>query len=202
MNASDLFKSIKKSFTVSRVVDFDDLDLHITLEPVTASEELKILEACMNFEGGAFMSELKRSSLAFSIKKINNYDIPNDFVEYPDEKGKIVKETKYIFLTKQIDSFPVALRDILFEAFNDLQLEIESIVSSKAKFERFHIQNVPEESKTETIGIPKGFKKVEESKTEPEIENETDRLNQQVNKEKEEVEASMYEALNKAETKR
>ena len=198
---TDLFKNIKKSFTVSKVIEFGDFNIQFTLEPLTSMEELKVLEACNGRDGGAFISELKRSTLAYAIKKINDIEFTDDIIEYPDDKGKILKETKYVFMVKQIDALPAAFRDTLFEVFDNLQLEMESIVSSKAKFERFKINFVPEDIKPASdAGVPQGFRKIVEP-DEPfeDTMDETDRLNQQVKKEAEQVQLGMASAEYQAE---
>jgi hypothetical protein len=196
------FAGIKKTFTVQRKVDFEDFGLSIVLEPLTALEEVMVLEACTQKEGGAFIAELKRSSLAYAIKEINEFKFYDKDIEYPDENGKPVNESKYLFLVRYIEEWPVALRDALFDAFNDIQLEIEDIVAKKTKFKRFGVAPaaVSPEVKRE-MGIPEGFKKVEEPK-EPEPENETERLNQQVKREEEMVERHRASEMASAESKK
>lgn len=191
MDLKNLFKHIKKTFSIKKNVDFEEFNLHFIMEPITTAEEMRIFEACKGYEGGAFMAELKRSSVAYAIKRINDIDLSEDFVEYEDDSGKKVAETKYLFLIRQIDTWPVGLRDLLFDAFNEMQLEVDSLVTNKSKFERFHVQAPPVEEEIKIkaeAGIPQGFKKVEEPKG-PEPENETDRLNQRVKEEAEMVEA-------------
>jgi len=197
-NLNDLFKSIKKAFTVKKVVDFDEFELHFELEALTSMEELKVLEACAGREGGAFLSELKRSTLAYSIKKINGAEFINDIVEYPDDKGQVVKESKYLFMVKQIDIVPSTFRDSLFEAYNDIQLELEDLVNKNVKFEKFKIQIPQTDAPVTDANIPKGFRKIEEPK-EPEPTDETERLNQQVKREAEQVEMGLAESLAKKE---
>jgi len=194
---NELFKDIKKSFAIQKRVDFDELNLHFLMEPLTALEELKLLETLQTAEGGIFVAELKRGTLAFALKKINDMEFLNDIVEYVDDKGNPIKETKYIFLKNQIDTWPVALRDLLFEAFNDMQLELDKMVQTKSKFERFSIQTLPEKMEKTAVdkSIPEGFVRVEESKAE-EL-NETDRLNARVKKEEEQVEDGMGQTLDK-----
>ena len=199
MNLNDLFKSIKKTFTVKKMVDFDDFDLHFELGSVTAMEEMKIFEACAGREGGAFLSELKRSTLAHAIKRINDIEF-GDIVEYPGDDGKVIKESKYLFMVKQIDVLPSALRDKLFDAFNNLQEEVENIIDKKSKFERFKIQNIPDTTTPAgEAGIPKGFRKIKEPEEPVEPMDETERINQQVKKEAEMVEAGMSSTLSEAE---
>jgi hypothetical protein len=198
MDLKNLFDTIKKTFTVQRKVDFDDMDLHVVLEPLTALEEVMVLEACNPKEGGAYIAELKKNSLAFSIKEINEFKFYDRDIEYPDENGKVINESKYLFLAHQIETWPVALRDALFDAFNDIILEVEDIITKKTKFKRFGAAapvTVETDSEKQSAGIPAGFRKIEEPK-EPEPANETERLNQQVKKEAEMVESHMVtEAL-------
>jgi hypothetical protein len=197
----NFFSSIKKTFTVQRKVDFEDLNLHITLEPLTALEEVMVLEACTPKEGGAFIAELKRSSLAYAIKEINEFKFYDKDIEYPDENGNPINESKYLFLVRYIDEWPIALRDALFDAFNDIQLEIEDMISKKTKFKRFGAAPVVVSETKKEAGIPAGFKKVEEPK-EPEPVNETERLNQQVKREAEMVEGHMSAEMARAENRK
>lgn len=187
MNLKNLFKDIKKSFIVTKTVDFDEADLHFVMEPLTTLEEVKVLEACQGSEGPVFLSELKRSSLAYGIRKINDLDFSDEVIEYEDDNGKPVKESKFVYLRKQIDLWPSSLRDILFEAFSDMQVEIDSLVKEKARFKKFPINIIPEKLGKEEAGVPKGFKKIKEPESEP--GNETDLLNSQVRKEQEQAEA-------------
>jgi hypothetical protein len=197
MNLNDLFKKVKKAFTVQRVVDMDEFDLHMVLEPLTSAEEIKVLESCTGFDGGAFVAQLKRGSLAYSIKKINDIDFYDEVLEYVDDEGNSLKETKYIFITRQIDKMPSALRDALFEAFTNMQYEVEALVSKNVKFERFTTQNIQEEMASQEVGVPKGFRKIDKPADEEPV-NETERLNQQVSKEAEQVEMGMSETFNNA----
>jgi hypothetical protein len=198
----DFFAKIKKTFTVQRKVDFDDMDLHVILEPLTALEEVMVLEACTQKEGGAFIAELKRSSLAYAIKEINEFKFYDKDVGYPDTDGTPINESKYLFLIRYIDEWPVALRDALFDAFNDIQLEVEDMISKKTKFKRFGTAPAVEVTGTKKeAGIPAGFRKIEEPK-EPEPLNETERLNQQVKQEAEMVEGHMSAEMARAEDKK
>ena len=75
----------------------------------------------------------------------------------------ILSESKYIFLHRQIEQWPSALRDILFIAYNDLQAELEKKVTDRVKFEKFIVQEPAQEIKPETKNnIPEGFRKIED----------------------------------------
>jgi len=204
MDLKNLFSTIKNTFNVKRIVEFDDL--HIIMEPLNTPEEMKILEACSG-TGDGYISQLKKSSLAFAIRVIGVKDETGKFndTEFRDEvvehlvDDKVVKESKYLYMLHHIESWPVPFRDILFEAFDDMLLEIESIINKKVRFERFNIQTVPENTKREEPGVPAGYKKVKEP--EEEAITDAEKLNHQVKKEAEEMEEDMNrkteDALNK-----
>jgi len=196
MDLKNLFSTIKNTFNVKKTVEFDDL--HIIMEPLNTIEEMKVLEACSG-SGDGYISQLKKSSLAFAIRvigvkdetgKFNDTEFRNETVEFVEEDDKVVKESKYLFMLHHIDSWPVEFRDVLFEAFNDMLVEIEDTINKKVKFERFSIQTVPENTKREEPGVPVGYKKVEESAEEDAL-TDAEKLNRQVKKETEQVEADM-----------
>jgi hypothetical protein len=183
-----LLKSIKQQFTLSKKIDFDEMGISITIETITTLEELKVLEAIKDFEGGSYMEALKKSSLAYAIKKINDITFDEDLVEYDGDDGKPVKESKYLFLLHQIEGWPSAIRDVLIVAFNNLNLELESKVNQNVKFEVFTVQPEPETAKIhKDVNAPEGFKVLEKVE-EPEGElTETEKINKQVEKELEQA---------------
>jgi hypothetical protein len=185
---NELLKSIKKSFTLQKKVEFEDLQISIILEPLTAMEELKVLEACKDFEGGSYIESLKKSSLAYSIKQINDIVFNDLEVDYEDDKGNPVKESKYLFLLHQVENWPAAIRDVLFDAFNNLHSELEARVSSKAKFERFTAQQPVEELAKQDAGAPEGFRKLE---NEEEPEDEVAMLEKRVKEEQEQAQTEI-----------
>lgn len=197
MNLNELFKNVQKSFTIQKVVSVEGYNIEFLLESLTSEEELKILEACANLEGGAFIVQLKRSTLAYAIKRINDMDFTAPIIEYEDENGKKIKETKYKCLSKQIDAMSTALRDLLFEAFNNIQLEVEAKVNKSVKFDRFTLQEAPKKQDLKEVGIPEGFRKIDESKAPLEDMNETEKLNQTVKEEERLVETFMSNSADK-----
>ena len=200
MDLKNLLVTIQNTFKVKKEVEFDNL--HIVMEPLNTTEEMKVVEACAD-SGTNYVAQLKKSSLAYAIRilgakdpqtgKYDDIDFKDDIVEYPDETetGKMVKETKYLFLLRYVEAWPVAFRDEMFDAFNDMLLELEDIISKKVKFERFNIQTLPEGTKREEPGVPAGFKKVEEPPEEDEPLTDAEKLSRQVKKEGELVEADM-----------
>jgi hypothetical protein len=190
---NELFKSIKKTFTLQKKVDFEELKISIILESLTAMEELMVLEACKDYEGGVYLEAIKKSSLAYSIKQINDMHNPDKIeeivfnepeVNYEDDQGKPQKESKYLFLLHQIESWPAAVRDVLFDAFNNLHVQLEVLVNSKTKFERFTVQQPAEETKEENV--PGGFRKLDKE-AEPIEETEVEKLNKRVAEEQAEA---------------
>jgi hypothetical protein len=168
MDLKSLFLTIKNTFNVKKTVEFDDL--RIIMEPLNTLEEMKVLEACSG-SGDGYISQLKKSSIAFAIRaigvkdangKFTDTEFKDDVVEYTGDDNKPIKETKYLFMLHQIEAWPVAFRDSIFVAFNDMLLELEDLIEKKVKFERFSIQTVPESMKREEpTEVPKGFKKIE-----------------------------------------
>jgi hypothetical protein len=158
----NLFENIRQRFSIKRVIDFEGYDLSITIQPLTSIEELKVIEACKDVEGVLYLESLKKSSLAFAIRRVNDLVFESTDVEYEDNEGKLVVESKYLFLLRQIESWPAALRDTIFEAFNNMTVELEYTLARKTKYERFQVQPSPEEKISEENTAPKGFVKVEE----------------------------------------
>lgn len=162
-NMKNLFDILKKSFTIQKKIEIEDIGLTIILEPITTAEEINALEAIKDLNGNAFMDGLKKNTIAYSIKKINDIEFQDSIIDYEDDNGKKVSESKYIFLHRQIEQWPSALRDILFIAYNDLQAELEKKVTDRVKFEKFIVQEPAQEIKPETKNnIPEGFRKIED----------------------------------------
>lgn len=155
----DLFLGIKNLFTIRKRVEFPGVV--IEMEPLTTQEELKVLEACKDYDKSSYIEELKKCTLAYSIKKINEVVLEED-LEYEGDNGEIVKESKYLFILRQLDTWPSAIRDVVFDAFNNMLLELEDKVSKQAKFERFEPPQVPIVPVKNEPVIPEGFKKIEE----------------------------------------
>lgn len=188
MDLSKVFSDIKKSFTISRTVDFDDYDLHLVLEPLTTTEELKVLASCGDLEGAEYIEGLKKSSLAFSIKRINDVDLSPDEFEYTDDNGSKKKVSKFIMLSEQIGQWPASVRDVLFEAYNNLQLELEEKVKKSAKFERFRTEEDIEEE--EKSVVRKKFKRITESNS-TEGMTDVEKMNRQVEEEVDDAQAHL-----------
>lgn len=183
----DIFSKIKKDFTIKKSVDFPEFNLHIELESPTSIEELKIMEACKPAEGAEYLDALKKNTLAISIKKINDIDLTIDEIEYSDEEGQPKTMTKYLFMLEQLEGWPTALKDILFQAFSDMQNELEHKINTNVKFERFNLTTVPEQEKTS------GMKVIKEAEEEEGM-TEVDKQARQVEREIDEADRRMAQA--------
>jgi hypothetical protein len=145
MQLDAVLKNIKQTYMTRKKVDFEDANLHFELEPITADEEIKIMAYCKDYQGSEYIDALKRSSLACTIKKINDNDLSVVDVSYIEENKPITK-TKFLFMLDYIGKWPTSFIDILFTAYYEMQQEIEAKVNGSAKFERFQLAEKPQES--------------------------------------------------------
>lgn len=159
MDLGNLFQDIEKAFRIRRDVDFDDAGIHITLETPSSSDESKVLEAVKEFEGAAYIDNLKVHTLAIAIRKINEYSFEAKEVDIPAEDGGTVKQSRYLYLRGQVAKWPVALRDFLFTIFNNMQAELEDKIKENTKFEMYS-QPVEAPPSTEEQ-LPGDLKKVD-----------------------------------------
>ena len=173
MDIHEVLTGIRKTFTKSKIVEMKELGLSFKIEPLTSEEELKVLEACKDIEGVQYISGVKRYSLAYAIKKLNEIIIGDD-ISY-EENGQKKSKSKFLYMAEQLGRWPSSLVDLLFEAYTNLQLEVESSIRSNAKFE-FFTPSVPIKEP-----VADKFKRVEEK--EDEGETETEKLNKVVEKE-------------------
>lgn len=173
---NNLLKTIKSSFSKRKKVDFEESNLHFELEPLNSLDEMKVMEACKDIEGAAYIEALKKNSLACSIKKVNDMDFSGPDVTYTDENGKEQEKSTFLFMTEFLSEWPSSLIDVLFEAFTDMQTELEAKLKKDVKFERFIISEKPEEDQ------PEKFRKIKENENVPEM-TETERLDKKVKEE-------------------
>lgn len=184
MNLQEAFNNIKQSFMVTRDVDLGGTN--ITLVPLTAEEEIKVMESCKEFEGSMYLVEFKRHTLAYSIRKVDNVEVSAE-VDVTGDDGKPARMTRVLFILKMLQQWDSTLRDTLYEAYSDLLLELDAKVSAKAKFNRFAVARKSLTAGKEEEVIP-GFKKVEESKADM---TEAERMSERVKQESDKVQMSM-----------
>ena len=149
MDVLDVLQQVKTTFSKRKKIDFDEYNISFELAPTTSLEELKVLEACKDTDGAEYIEAVKKHTLAFSVKKINDVEFGNEDVEYDDDNGKSVTVSKYVFMLRQVEEWPASLRDLLFEAFVQMQDELERDVRKKAKFDRIQVMSYNEEGEDE-----------------------------------------------------
>ena len=151
MNLDTIFQDVEKKFVIRRDVDFDDLDIHITLQTPSTDEELKITEACSDFDGASYIDQLKTHSVAMSIRRINTVEFKTDEVEYDDENGEKQKKSRFLFLLEKVKKWPGPIKEKLFEIYTNMHEELEDKINKSAKFEHFQVASAPaEEEKDES----------------------------------------------------
>lgn len=155
MNLNDVLASIQKTFKPRRRVDFEDMGLHIDIEPLTSIEELKVMEIVRSLEGSEYMESLKRNSLAYAIKSINEINLDGDVIKY-EENGKTVTKSKFLYMQEYLGQFPSSILDNLFGIYSNVIQEAESIITKKMKFDLFEPTPDTEESKKEESSKPSG----------------------------------------------
>ena len=185
---NDILAKIQKSFKIRRSVDFDDIDLHIDMEPLTSVEEVKVIEAVRDFEGAEYLEAMKRFSLAFAIKRINGMTFGEGETVTEEVDGKIVSKSKFLVLREYVAKWPTAFINSLFDSYSNILEEAADYVKKSMKFKEYKMAEPPEPEKEQEA--PAGMKVVKES-TEPETEAEA--LQQQVEKEIDQANAAMAE---------
>jgi len=184
MDLNSLCKKMSNDLNIFRDVEFSEIGIRIRLEPPTSDEEIKILSGCVDLEGHEYINGIKVCSLAYAIKSINEFKLEdNKEYEYTDDNGDKSKLSKYLYLKKMVGSWPPPIRDTLFEAFTNMQDEMDDKVKGMAKFKRFVVTK-PEKNVKNT------YKRIENQEDEEGL-TETDKLNKQVEKELEQAEVDL-----------
>jgi len=149
MGLDSILSTIRKSLTPRKNVDFAEQGLHFELEPLTSVDEIKILEACKDLEGGQYIEALKRHSLACAIKLIELKEIENgvekkevidlsrEIIEYTTEAGDVKTKSRFLYMIDYLGQWPSFMIDTLFDAFTNMQKETEQRINNSAKFEKF-----------------------------------------------------------------
>jgi hypothetical protein len=180
----DILKKVKKSFKPRKNVDIDDL--HIEIEPLNTVEEVKVLEAIKELEGSEYLEALKRFTLAYAIKKIDDVDLDGDEITYT-ENGVEKTKSKFLFMKDYMGQWPQAIIDSIFDdPFTNLLMEVEQKVKSNIKFERFLMSDKPAPEEKPL------FKKVTETSETP--MEPVEKLNKQVQDEVDQANVRMAQA--------
>ena len=146
LDLKGILDQARKSFFMRKKVDFDEQGLHFELGPLSSNQETIVTERCVNLEGVDYFDTMKRVTLSFSIKRINDIDLDVEKIEVKGEEEPVnVNE----YLEKEISSWPAPLRDRLFEAYSNLYDEIEAKVGKDVKFKKFEKPKSEEDDKQE-----------------------------------------------------
>jgi len=186
MNLTPIFKNISEAYVVKRTVDFDTLGIKVSLQTLTALEEVKVLESCKELEGAQYLQALKRNSLAYAIRGFNDIELGD---EITTDAG--TKMSKFLFLCEQFDKWPSAIRDILFTVFTDMSQEMEKKVSDSVKFTPFAM-SAPDFKEAKPM-----FRRIDE----PESQDEAEILKKKVEEEITTEDAKIQEGIRKQQTK-
>jgi hypothetical protein len=174
MGLDEIFKEIKNKFSPRKFVDFEEEGFHFEIEPLTSMEEIILLESLQDIEGAAYIEALKRHTLAFSIKQINDTKIDNE-VKYVNETGEEKIKSHFLFMRDYISRFPSPLIETLFDAYTNMVKILQQNIEKNAKFERIELsEEIVEETKEK-------FRKIKEQSSEG--LTETERLNKKVEEE-------------------
>jgi len=191
MDLSQIVSGIKKTFVKRKKLDFEEEKLHFEFEPLTALEEIKVLEKAQEFDGALYIDAVKRFSLACAIKSINGEEMGEE-VSY-EENGEKKLKSKFLYLSEQMGGWPTTLLDILFAAYTNMVQEMESKILKEAKFEIFKLADEPEKNEPSSR-----FRRITETDV---PEDEVGQLNKQVEKELEQANISMSDSIEKEKEK-
>jgi hypothetical protein len=181
-----VFANINQSLAISRDVKISDVTL--TLDPLTADEEFKVLEACKDYEGSQYLAGFKRHTVAMAIRKANGEAI-DALVNYTGDDGKVQSTTRYLYFLKMIEDWSSSLQDLLYDAYADMLAELDAKIAEKASFKRFVVARSSEDIEKEIDKAPEGFQKVTEA--DADMNDGIEKFNRLVAKEAEAAQAGM-----------
>jgi hypothetical protein len=197
MDLNRVLSAVRKKFSPGKMVDFNEEGFHFMIEPLCSTDESKVLTALKDVEDTQYIESLKRQTLACAIKRIKidadgeeaacEIDLTVDDIEY-EEKGEKKIKSKYLYMMEFFGKFPSALVDELFEAFSNMNMEVQARVKTGVKYERFILSETVPEEKTSK------FKRTKDTVPAEELSQE-ERLAKKVEKEIEQANAKISEAV-------
>jgi hypothetical protein len=149
MGLKDILSKVKTSFRPRKPIDFEEYNLHLEIEPLSTIEEIKVLEALKDLEGAEYFEALKRYTLSFAIKKIDDEDLDADELTYTNEDGSTSTKSKFLFMREVIGQWSAPLIDAIFDVFNNMLFEMENNIKTKIKFERYNFTEKPAQEEDE-----------------------------------------------------
>lgn len=132
MGFMESINEITKKMSYRKTIEIEGIK--VTLAILSVSEEQRVNaedEEDESLEGMPYINEIRKKVLAHSIKAIDGNDLP-DIIEY-EKDGKIVKQTRELFLSDFLSKLPTAGLDIIFEAYADLKDEINDSMDGKIR---------------------------------------------------------------------
>jgi len=197
MDLDRVLLAVRRKFSPSKAVDFSEEGLHFVLEPLCSADESRVLTALKDVEETRYIENLKRQTLSCSIKKIKidaegdekpyEIDLNVEDIEY-EEKGEKKRKSKYLYMMEFLGKWPSALIDELFDAFSELNKEVQARVQKSIKYEKFILSEpIPEEKSSR-------FKRVKDAVPAEEMTQE-ERLAKKVEKEIDQANARISEAV-------
>jgi len=198
MNLDAVLSAVKKSFIIRKSVDFKEAGLHFELEPLTAIEEVKIMESLKGIDASLYFTTLKKRSIATSIKlitlkdgeEVSTVDLSKELIEYTDEEGKAKTKSKFLYVLDYIEKWPESMIDVLFEAHANMHQEVEDRIRKQTRFEIFKVSEKPAEDKEPTL---REVPKVEDDEAIDEDLTEVEKLNLKVKEELEQADQKIAE---------
>jgi len=186
---SSVLSKVRKAFRPRKSVDFEEEGLHIELENLTSIEEIKVLEAIKDLDGAEYLEALKRHTLAYAIKKIDDVDMSGENVPIVNTEGQLEAKSKYLYMRDYLMDWPAAVLDLLFDAYSNIQAEVDAKLQKDMKFERFALSEKPS---VKAPPKPNDLRQVREREEAP--ADAAEALNRQVSKEIEQANAGMQQA--------
>ena len=188
----EILKKIHQNYSITKKVEFTEAGLTFELAPLTSKEELMVSEFLKGLEGLSYFEGLKRCSLSYAIKKVNDVLLgPEVLLDTPE--GKVTKQTP-IYLREEMEKWPGSFRDALFNAYDDLILQLEKKIGDSIKYEKFKLPKTEEDTKekekfkpiVEEEDVKKASQKVDLK--------DADAVNKIVEKEREMVDSGRFQA--------
>jgi len=142
MGLADALKALKESFNFRKEVTVRGIKFELSVLTHKDEQEVSELEQDENapVDGIAFFNESRKRLLSYSIRKINEEEIP-DIVEI-EENGKKKTVERQIYVRGIIDGIGSKLSDKLFDAYVDLKEESDADIDKSTEYEWFR---TPEE---------------------------------------------------------
>jgi len=150
MSLKDLLDQMNEKLYYTKVIDISGIEVELRLLSILEEQKLSSeVERSEGFDNLSILNEIRKMTLAFSIRRINGEVFP-DIVEV--QKGeKVEKKTRYLFLMELLAGLPTHAVSILFEAYADLKEESEEKFKNSYKYEWFKTPEEREKERQERI---------------------------------------------------